>query len=105
MPNPIDFKNTPRLTPKPDSWGKVLSRIEAEKASQETVYFRLFSSFSAVASILFVASGVFFGLSSNRNTLQQPTETLTDSETISWFSSLGEGNSIEEISTIFDEYK
>lgn len=105
MPNSIDFKNIPRITPKPDSWDKVLSRLETKKSSRKIIPFHLYSAFSAVASVLLVAGGVFFGISSNQNIIQQPTETLGDSETVSWFSSLGEGNSVEEVSTILDDYK
>lgn len=49
--------------------------------------------------------GIFLGISSNQGNLDSSFESNENVETLSWYASLGEGASMEEFSSILDEYK
>jgi hypothetical protein len=105
MPDSLNLNSIPKIMPKEDSWNKVLLRINAEKGAKKIIPFRLYSIASVAASLLFVIGGIFLGISSNQGNLDSSFESNENVETLSWYASLGEGASMEEFSSILDEYK
>lgn len=105
MHDSLNLNSITKISPKPDSWNRVLMRIEAERKARKIIPFRLYSALSVAASLLFIVSGILLGFSTNQTNVEQSFELLDNSETLSWFNSLGKGESIEKFSTILDEYK
>ncbi len=103
MPEKINFSNSVLLTPRSDSWSKVVARIQAKQDGQKTVLFRKLSSAALAASVLLVAGAFLVGLGFIRENVQGdiPESSI---ESIAWFTSLGSGESVSTFTTAFDNY-
>lgn len=104
MRKEIDFSKSQRLKPRSDSWAKVVARIEARQEESRFILFRKLSSVAVAASVLLVAGAFFLGM----NTRSISQEILDDSdssvECLSWYSSLGSGESVSTFATAVDNY-
>lgn len=100
MQEEIDFSKLTRLTPRKDSWDKVLARIQEKQESKRCLLFRKLSSAAIAASILLVAGACFIGMGSSNSSFESEFQT----ESYSWFSSLGSGESVSTFATAFDNY-
>ena len=104
MREEIDFSKSMRLEPRSDSWAKVVARIEAKKEEKRFILFRKLSSVAVAASVLLVTGAFFLGM--NTSSISQEILEDTDSsvESLSWYSSLGSGESVSTFATAFDNY-
>ncbi|MEE3339995.1 MAG: hypothetical protein VZR14_04635 [Hallerella sp.] len=104
MREDIDFSTAERLEPRSDSWEKVVARIEAKKEEKRFILFRKLSSVAVAASVLLVAGAFSIGMNSTEISTKVLNETSYSEESISWYSSLGSGESVSTFTTAFDNY-
>lgn len=99
----IDFSKSALLTPRSDSWPKVVARIQAKKDGRKMILFRRLSSVALAASVLLVAGAFLLGIGAVREDARWdiPESSV---ESIAWFSALGSGESVSTFSTDFDNY-
>lgn len=90
MPNTIDFSKMERLTPREDSWSKVLARLDAAERNQhKTKIFSLYAAIPLAASFLLASAGILFFTISRINASSMPIQEVVSTELASWYESLG----------------
>ena len=104
MPDSLKFNKIPRIEPRPDSFKKVLARLDAEKKKSKMIPFHIYSTLSVAASLFFIAGALIISLNTSDIRILEPISTYTETETFSWFSSLGNGSALDEYSSDLETY-
>jgi hypothetical protein len=100
----FDLNSITKLQVFPDSFEKVLNQVQKNQKKKRR--FSLYSKLSIAASLFFLTGSLLIGYIG----VQAPPFGLTDdslieeSEFLSWYSSLGEGDAIEETTSIWNEF-
>jgi hypothetical protein len=104
MPNEIDFSKSAKLSPKAESWDKVLQRISERSEQRENARLRRFSALSAAASVILVTGALLIGYRAESASSAANIADTASFESLSWYASLGDGKAVSTFTTSLENY-
>lgn len=94
MREEIDFSSVERLTPRADSFNRVLARLDKQESN--VIPFKVISGIALAASVVIVCVSVILSVFSvDTDTENMPMGNIVSLDDVAWYSSLGNEDSCD----------